>query len=60
MKKYFCTLCLVSALVAVSGCRQTNCDDPVTRTETAVISSEAAHVTMETAPSGVEEIDGND
>ncbi len=47
MRKLFCTLLLFVALVSVSGCRQTDRLDSVSNMETAVISCEAARVSME-------------
>ncbi|HBT77165.1 MAG TPA: hypothetical protein DEB39_09630 [Planctomycetaceae bacterium] len=68
MKKYFCTLLLFMVLASASACRQTNGTDSVSISETAVISCEAARITMETVETKpengtmngpVEETDGN-
>lgn len=59
MKTKYRTLLLgVAALIA--GCRESDENIFAPTPETAVISCEAAHVTIEIAPSGWEEFDGND
>ncbi len=52
-------LTLIFAFLLLAGCREPGRNETIM--ETAVISCEAAHVTMETTTSGtVEESDGND
>lgn len=49
---------LLLGLCLVAGCDVTEKSDPTM--ETAVISCEAAHVTLESLPSGLEKLDANE
>ena len=51
---------MLLGIVLTIGCRETNESFPTPMLETSIISCEAAHVTIETPSSKLEESGGND